>query len=81
MWDRWQRGEPLYFKLEQAEYILSCSDMTKHHLIAPPGERARPLNIAGFAITVLASGAQTGGYEIFHQVGPEGTGPGPHSHL
>ena len=54
--------------------------MTKHHLIVPPEERARPLNIAGSSITVLASGAQTGGYEIFHQVGPEGTGPGPHSH-
>ena len=53
--------------------------MTKPYLIVSPEERARPLNIAGFSITVLASGAQTGGYEIFHQIGPEGTGPGPHS--
>ena len=30
--------------------------------------------------SVLASGAQTGGYEIFLQVGPEGSGPPPHSH-
>lgn len=54
--------------------------MTKPDLIVPPEERADPLNIAGFAITGLASGAQTGGYEIFHQIGPEGTGPGPLLH-
>jgi len=54
--------------------------MTKPHLIVPPEERTQPLKIAGFTITTLASGAQTGGYEIFHQVGPEGTGPGPHFH-
>ena len=29
---------------------------------------------------MLASGAQTGGYEIFLQVGPEGSGPPPHNH-
>ncbi|MGH6909907.1 MAG: cupin domain-containing protein [Phenylobacterium sp.] len=34
----------------------------------------------GEQITVLASGAQTGSYEIFHQAGPEGSGPPPHSH-
>ncbi len=54
--------------------------MTKPFLIVSPEERDRPLNIAGVSITVLASGAQTGGYEIFHQVGPEGTGPTPHLH-
>jgi quercetin dioxygenase-like cupin family protein len=42
---------------------------------APP-----PLNVVGEQITVLASGAQTQGYEIFHQAGPEGSGPPPHSH-
>lgn len=41
---------------------------------------ARPLNVVGEQITVLASGAQTGSYEIFHQGGPEGSGPPPHSH-
>lgn len=40
----------------------------------------RPLNIVGEQVTVLASGAQTGSYEIFHQVGPEGSGPPPHNH-
>src|SRR5512135_2771478 len=38
------------------------------------------LNVVGEQITVLASGAQTGSYEIFHQAGPEGSGPPPHSH-
>lgn len=40
----------------------------------------RVLNVVGEQITVLASGAQTGSYEIFHQAGPEGSGPPPHSH-
>ncbi len=40
----------------------------------------RPLNVVGEHITVLASGAQTGSYEIFHQAGPEGSGPPPHNH-
>jgi len=40
----------------------------------------RPLNVVGEKITVLASGDQTGGYEIFLQDGPPDTGPPPHSH-
>jgi quercetin dioxygenase-like cupin family protein len=40
----------------------------------------RALNIVGEQVTVLVSGAQTGSYEIFHQAGPEGRGPPPHSH-
>jgi quercetin dioxygenase-like cupin family protein len=42
---------------------------------APP-----PLKVVGEEITVLASGEQTGSYEIFRQSGPEGSGPPPHSH-
>ena len=49
-------------------------------LIVMPGQAPRPLNVAGEKITVLASSEQTGGYEIFLQVGPEGSGPPPHSH-
>ena len=49
-------------------------------LILGPDDRPDPLAIAGFAITVLADTARTDGYEIFHQAGPEGTGPGPHWH-
>jgi quercetin dioxygenase-like cupin family protein len=44
-----------------------------------PGHQ-RPLHIVGEQLTVLASGAQTGSYEIFRQVGPCGTGPPPHTH-
>jgi quercetin dioxygenase-like cupin family protein len=38
------------------------------------------LQVVGEEITVLASGGQTGSYEIFRQVGPENSGPPPHSH-
>ena len=48
--------------------------------IVTPGHAPRPLNIVGEKLTVLASSAQTGGDEIFLQVGPEGSGPPPHSH-
>jgi quercetin dioxygenase-like cupin family protein len=44
------------------------------------GNAPRALNVVGEQVTVLASGAQTGSYEIFHQAGPEGGGPPPHSH-
>ena len=39
-----------------------------------------PLKVVGEEITVLASGAQTGSYEIFRQAGPENSGPPPHNH-
>ena len=39
-----------------------------------------PLNLVGEKVTVLASGEQTGSYEVFHQAGPEGSGPPPHNH-
>lgn len=38
------------------------------------------LQLVGEQLTILASGEQTGSYEIFHQAGPEGAGPPPHSH-
>jgi quercetin dioxygenase-like cupin family protein len=43
-------------------------------------ESSHPLQVVGEEITVLASGGQTGSYEIFHQAGPENSGPPPHSH-
>jgi quercetin dioxygenase-like cupin family protein len=49
-------------------------------IIVLPGHAPRPLNVIGEQITVLASGKQTGCYEIFLQVGTEGSGPPPHSH-
>jgi quercetin dioxygenase-like cupin family protein len=48
--------------------------------VVTPATAPDPLNVVGEKITVLASGAQTGSYEIFRQVGPEGSGPPPHSH-
>ena len=45
-----------------------------------PENRARPLNVVGEKITVLASKAETQGYELFFQDGVEGMGPPPHSH-
>ena len=41
---------------------------------------ARPLNVVGEHITVLASGDTTGSYEVFLQEGPQGSGPIPHAH-
>jgi quercetin dioxygenase-like cupin family protein len=49
-------------------------------LVVEKDAAPKPLNVVGEEITVLASGAQTGSYEIFHQAGPEGSGPPPHSH-
>ena len=43
-------------------------------------DRGRPLNVVGEHISVLASGATTGSYEVFLQEGPEGSGPIPHAH-
>src|SRR3546814_14727727 len=48
--------------------------------VVTPQESSRHLQVVGEEITVLASGGQTGSYEIFHQVGPENSGPPPHSH-
>jgi len=49
-------------------------------IVLTPEMRPRPLNVVGEGITVLASGAATGSYEVFLQAGAEGTGPPPHSH-
>jgi quercetin dioxygenase-like cupin family protein len=43
-------------------------------------ERPTPLDMGGEEITILASAAQTNGYEAFLQVGTEGSGPPPHHH-
>ena len=48
--------------------------------VVTPKDYADTLNIVGEHVTVLASGEATGGYEVFLQRGPEGSGPPPHSH-
>jgi len=48
--------------------------------IVAPKDYAPTLDIVGEHVTVLASGEATGGYEIFFQRGPEGSGPPPHTH-
>ena len=54
--------------------------MTSKAFAVTPRDYDRPLNVVGEQIIVLASGARTGGYEIFLQRGPAGSGPPPHSH-
>jgi quercetin dioxygenase-like cupin family protein len=54
--------------------------MTPQPFVVQPSDYPRSLNCVGEHITVLASGAATGGYEIFLQEGPEGSGPPPHQH-
>lgn len=48
--------------------------------VVTPTNSSRPLNVVGEKVTVLASGDQTEGYEVFLQDGPAGSGPPPHSH-
>ena len=54
--------------------------MNRPPFVVCPSDYPRSLNVVGEHITVLASGAATGGYEIFLQPGPEGSGPPPHHH-
>lgn len=49
-------------------------------IVVKLSDGVRPLNVVGEQITVLAPGQRTGSYEVFHQIGPEGSGPPPHSH-
>lgn len=54
--------------------------MASKPFVVAPESYARTLDIVGEHVTVLASGAATGSYEVFLQRGPEGSGPPPHSH-
>ena len=54
--------------------------MAAKPFVVTPKTYNRPLNIVGEHLTVLASGEETNGYEIFLQQGPEASGPPPHSH-
>ena len=54
--------------------------MVSKPFVVTPQDYAAALDLVGEHITVLASGEDTGSYEIFLQRGPEGSGPPPHSH-
>ena len=54
--------------------------MDREPLVVTPADRDRALDVVGTKVTVLASNAVTGGYEITLQEGDEGTGPPPHKH-
>jgi quercetin dioxygenase-like cupin family protein len=54
--------------------------MSAQPFVTTPQTYPRSLHVVGEQITVLASGAATGGYEIFLQQGDEGSGPPPHNH-
>jgi hypothetical protein len=56
------------------------SEMAAKPFVVTPQDYPPPLNIVGEHVTVIASGEATESYEIFHQRGPEGSGPPPHSH-
>ena len=49
-------------------------------LVVSPDQAPPPLKMVGEEVTVLASGEQTGSYEVFRQSGPDGSGPPLHSH-
>ena len=54
--------------------------MKPQPFVVQPSDYPRSLNVVGEHITVLASGAATGGYEIFLQESHPGSGPPPHHH-
>lgn len=54
--------------------------MSTGPIVVTPDERPKALDLIGEDLTVLASGTQTGSYEIFLQVGRAGSGPPPHHH-
>jgi quercetin dioxygenase-like cupin family protein len=54
--------------------------MKPQPLIRDASDYPTALTVVGEQITVLASGAATGSYEIFVQEGAEGSGPEPHFH-
>ena len=54
--------------------------MSRTGFITAITDQPPPLNVLGERITVLASGNDTGAYEVFRQDGDAGQGPPPHSH-
>jgi quercetin dioxygenase-like cupin family protein len=61
-------------------YAKGAVPMPARPFLVEPKSYTPALDIVGEHVTVLASAEATGGYEIFLQRGPEGSGPPPHSH-
>jgi hypothetical protein len=61
-------------------FIKYCRFPMPAPFVLTPEDAPAPSKPVGESITVLASGAQTGSYEIFLQAGPENSGPPLHSH-
>ena len=54
--------------------------MTAMGFILAAQDRAPAYGVLGEEVQVIASGAETGGYELFVQKGAPGMGPPPHAH-
>lgn len=54
--------------------------MQRKPIVTPPRQYPNACAVVGERITVLASGHETGSYEVFLQEGAEGSGPPPHRH-
>ena len=54
--------------------------MTAIGFILAEQNRAPAYGVLGEEVQVIASGAETGGYELFVQKGSPGMGPPPHAH-
>jgi quercetin dioxygenase-like cupin family protein len=65
------------------DFLLHPVRQVIHHLerrLRQRSNRPDPMQVAGFEITTIVPTEQTGNYEVFHQAGPAGKGPGPHFH-
>ncbi|WP_428675370.1 cupin domain-containing protein [Reyranella sp.] len=71
---------PLRKDKDRLIVLMGNEDSKASHFIIAPDRRARPLNVVGTQVTVLASNDTTKSYGITLQQGDEGTGPPPHSH-
>jgi hypothetical protein len=65
--------------LDEIQNSIQGTSMPEPFVVTP-ATRAAPVNVVGEQFTVLAPGSRTGSYEIFRQVGPEGSGPPAHCH-
>src|SRR5262245_65627699 len=75
LWDVGFARDRAYDRMRTGE-----TEMAAKAFVVAPKDYPPALNIVGEHINVLASGEATQSYEVFLQLGPEGSGPPPHSH-